>query len=364
MRILVATDAWQPQVNGVVRTYERLSEELARLGVDVVFLTPSEFHTLPCPTYPEIRLAIPGYSYLAGRLDEIKPDAVHIATEGPIGWMTRRYCRKRQIPFTTSFHTRFPEYLSSRFSIPASWIYAIQRRFHNAGAGMMVASDSLAQELDDRGFERIMPWTRGVDTTLFRPRDDRVFGAEKPVYLYVGRVAVEKNIEAFLKLDLDGQKVVVGTGPLLETLRTQYPDVIFTGKKVGEELAQAYASADVFVFPSLTDTFGIVLIEAMACGVPVAAFPVTGPLDNVVQGATGALDADLAAAITKARTLDRGKVRAHALDYSWSNASRLFLSNIERALFARQGKKAPARLVRLIRGVRRLGKKRHTAPYV
>lgn len=354
MRILVATDAWRPQVNGVVRTYERLAGELSSIGVDVVFLTPSAFHTLPCPTYPEIRLALPGFRYVSDTLLREAPDAVHIATEGPIGWMTRRLCKRRGIPFTTSFHTRFPEYLSSRFGLPEAWTYAAQRRFHNAGAGMMVASASLARDLEARGFERIMPWTRGVDTDLFRPYDGvRLFGADRPVYLYVGRVAVEKNIEAFLKLDLDGQKVVVGGGPMLETLRAAYPDVIFTGKRVGEDLAQAYASADVFVFPSLTDTFGIVLIEAMAAGLPIAAFPVTGPIDNVTPGVTGVLDWDLASAARQALQLDRAPIRELALDYSWSRASRLFLNNIETALFARQGRRAPARLKRLKRLLRR-----------
>ncbi|MCB1510111.1 MAG: glycosyltransferase family 1 protein [Hyphomicrobiaceae bacterium] len=349
MRILIATDAWRPQVNGVVRTYERLAEELGVLEVEAIFLTPTEFYTLPCPTYPEIRLALPGFRRVARALDAAKPDAVHIATEGPIGWMTRRLCKRRGIPFTTSFHTRFPEYLSSRFGVPEGWVYAAQRRFHNAGAGMMVASASLARDLEKRGFDRIMPWTRGVDTELFRPRDVRLFGSDKPVYLYVGRVAVEKNITAFLDLDLPGQKVVVGGGPLLATLRAQYPDVIFTGKRMGLDLAEAYASADVFVFPSVTDTFGIVLIEAMSAGVPVAAFPVTGPIDNVIDGVTGALDQDLRSAVLRASKLDRAKVRAQALDYSWSRAARLFLSNIETALFARQGRRAPARLMRLLK---------------
>ena len=353
MRVLVATDAWRPQVNGVVRTYERLADQLAEFGVELVFLTPAEFSTVPCPTYPEIRLAIPGYHYVIERLGMIDPDAVHIATEGPIGWMARRYCMQRNIPFTTAFHTRFPEYLSGRFGIPASWIYAIQRKFHNAGAGTMVASPSLATELEARGFERLLPWTRGVDTDLFRPRDCRVFGSEKPVYLYVGRVAIEKNIEAFLQLDLDGQKVVVGTGPMLSELEQRYPDVIFTGKRIGEDLAEAYASADVFVFPSLTDTFGIVLIEAMASGVPVAAFPVTGPIDNVTSGVTGVLDNDLAKAARMALHLDRSAVRAHGQSYSWENAGRLFMTNIESALFSKQGRRVPARAKRRL--LRRTG---------
>jgi len=343
MKVLVATDAWRPQVNGVVRTYERLTEEVAALDCEMTLLTPAEFTTVPCPTYPEIRLALPGYNYVIDRLDLINPDAVHIATEGPIGWMTRRYCKKRGVPFTTSFHTRFPEYVSSRFGIPEGLIYAWQRHFHNAGAGMMVASASLARDLETRGFEHIMPWTRGVDTDLFRPRDVRKFGNDKPVYIYVGRVAVEKNIEAFLQLALDGRKVVVGTGPMLGTLKAQYPDVTFTGKLTGEDLAEAYASADVFVFPSVTDTFGIVLLEAIASGLPVAAFPVTGPIDNVIPGITGVLDKDLGVAVEAALQLSRDGIREKALQYSWQNAARIFMTNIENALFSRQGRRMPQR---------------------
>ncbi|MEI9899984.1 MAG: glycosyltransferase family 1 protein [Hyphomicrobium sp.] len=263
MRILVASDAWHPQVNGVVRTYERLSLELAALGVEMIVLAPHEFRTLPCPTYPEIRLALPGLSRIAERFKTIRPDAVHIATEGPIGWMARRYCRAHGIRFTTSFHTRFPEYLSQRFGIPAAWTVAALRRFHNAGAGLMVATPSLGRELEGLGFERVLPWTRGIDTALFHPRASRLFG-DGPVFLYVGRIASEKNIEGFLDLELPGRKVVVGSGPLLEALRATYPDVLFVGKKTGEALAECYASADVFVFPSRTDTFGMVLLEAMA----------------------------------------------------------------------------------------------------
>lgn len=343
MRVLVATDAWSPQVNGVVRTYERLEVELGDLGVEISFLTPSDFRTVPCPTYPEIRLAIPGYHYLIERLACVNPDAIHIATEGPVGWMTRMWCLNRGVPFTTSFHTRFPDYLASRFAIPQSWTWAVQRRFHNAGAGLMVASPSLAAELESRGFEHILPWTRGVDTDLFKPRDVRLFGRAEPVFLYVGRVAVEKNISAFLDLDLPGRKVVVGSGPMLAELTARYPDVTFTGKKTGEELARCYASADVFVFPSLTDTFGIVLLEAMASGLPIAAYPVTGPKDNVVAGVTGVLDHDLGAACRAALTLDRERVRACATEFTWDGAARLFISNIETALFARQGRRVPAR---------------------
>ncbi|MGI9523126.1 MAG: glycosyltransferase family 4 protein [Hyphomicrobiaceae bacterium] len=348
MRVLIATDAWRPQINGVVRTYERLAASAASFGVELTFLTPSEFRTFPCPTYPEIRLAIPGYHFIIERMACISPDAVHIATEGPIGWMIRRYCLQRAIPFTTAFHTRFPEYLSGRFGVPASWIYAIQRHFHNSAAGTMVASGSLTDELDKRGFQKLMPWTRGVDTNLFRPRNVRLFGRQSPVLLYVGRVAIEKNIEAFLSLPIVGTKVVVGTGPMLESLRSRYPEAHFTGKLTGTALAEAYASADAFVFPSCTDTFGIVLIEAMACGIPVAAYPVTGPLDNVIEGRTGALNNDLSAAVSQALQVDRGWVREHALNYSWENATRLFLANIETALFARQGRHVPARSKRRV----------------
>ncbi len=343
MKVLVATDAWRPQVNGVVRTYERLIDEAGELGCEITLLTPQEFRTFPCPTYPEIRLALPGYNYVVERLDLINPDAVHIATEGPIGWMTRRYCKKRGVPFTTAFHTRFPEYVSSRFGVPERWTYALQRRFHAAGAGMMVASESLRHDLEARGFERMMPWTRGVDTEVFRPRDVRMFGSDEPVLLYVGRVAIEKNIEAFLNLDVAGRKVVVGSGPMLEVFKAAHPEVTFTGKLIGEALAEAYASADVFVFPSLTDTFGIVLLEAMASGVPVAAFPVTGPIDNVTPGVTGVLDTDLGEAVRGALRLDRSKVRAGALNFSWENAARVFLGNIETALFASQGRRVPKR---------------------
>ena len=355
MRVLVATDAWRPQINGVVRTYERLADTAADFGVELVFLTPSAFKTIPCPTYPEIRLAIPGYNYVIERLDVVAPDAVHIATEGPIGWMVRRYCMRRGMPFTTAFHTRFPEYVSERFGVPASWIYAMQRKFHNRGAGIMVASRSLASELEGRGFKPILPWTRGVDTEMFYPRDIRLFGTDQPVFIYVGRVAVEKNIEAFLKPEISGHKVVVGTGPLLGDLKQRYRDVTFTGKLVGLDLAEAYASADVFVFPSQTDTFGIVLIEAMASGLPVAAYPVTGPIDNVENGVSGILDSDLGKAATLALELDRHKVREHALSFSWEAATRLFISNIETALFSLQGKTIPARrkpsMVRRMRSI-------------
>ena len=338
MRLLIATDAWHPQINGVVRTYERLAAELTRLDVDVAFLTPSDFRTIPCPTYPEIRLALPRAGLIGSRFAAHRPHAVHIATEGPVGWMARRYCRTHARPFTTSFHTRFPDYVSQRTGIPPSWSWSLERAFHNAGAGMMVATPSLAAELDRRGFTRILPWTRGVDTTLFRPRPARRFGAG-PVFLYVGRVAIEKNLEAFLALDLPGRKVVVGDGPALPALRATYPTTHFEGRVAGEALAECYASADVFVFPSRTDTFGMVLLEAMASGLPIAAYPVTGPVDLVQPGVNGVLSSDLGEAARRALTLDRSVIRRMAMSYSWDAAARMFLANIENVLGAVPGRR-------------------------
>jgi glycosyltransferase involved in cell wall biosynthesis len=327
MRVLVATDAWHPQLNGVVRTYERLASEAPSLGFELSFLAPPHFRTLPCPTYPEIRLALAGPRAIARHIEAARADFIHIATEGPIGFMTRRYCRKRRWPFTTSYHTRFPEYVSARLPVPEDWCYALQRRFHSGAAGTFVSTPSLAAELEVRGFARLMPWSRGVDTDLFKPRNARLFGPA-PVFLYVGRIAVEKNVTAFLDLELPGRKVVVGSGPQAEELKRRYPDVLFTGSREGKSLAEAYASSDVFVFPSRTDTFGLVLLEALAAGLPVAAFPTTGPLDVITDSRAGVLDADLRAAALRALTLDGAAARAHALRFSWENSARQFFENV------------------------------------
>ncbi|MGC1180398.1 MAG: glycosyltransferase family 1 protein [Methyloceanibacter sp.] len=327
MRVLIATDAWHPQVNGVVRTYERLALEAGKLGFEISFLAPSAFRTLPCPTYPEIRLALAGPRAIAAHIKRARPDFIHIATEGPIGLMTRRYCRKTKWPFTTSYHTRFPEYVSARLPVPEAWCYALQRRFHNGAAATFVATRSVAGELEARGFERLMLWSRGVDTELFRPRKVRMFG-EEPVFLYVGRIAVEKNIKAFLDLELPGRKVLVGSGPQAAELERLYLDALFTGPKHGEDLALAYASSDVFVFPSLTDTFGLVLLEALASGLPVAAFPASGPKDVLTEPDIGVMSFDLKAAMLEALTLDREAARAHALRYSWENSARQFIDNV------------------------------------
>jgi len=331
MRILVATDAWHPQVNGVVRTYERLAVEARAQGAEITFFTPAGFPSVPCPAYPGIRLAIPNRKLAWEAIEAAGADLIHVATEGPVGMMARSYCRRRNKPFTTSYHTKFPEYASALLSIPPSWGFALMRHFHNSGAGTMVATPSLLAELRQRGFTRLMPWTRGVDTDLYRPCAERLFGSDRPVFVYVGRVSKEKNLEAFLAADLPGLKVVVGTGPHLPALQQRFPDAIFTGPKSGEELAAHYASADVFVFPSRTDTFGLVMLEAMACGVPVAAYPVTGPLDVVAQGVSGILDEDLGKAATAALALDRGRVRQDAFRFSWAKTAELFLHNIASA---------------------------------
>lgn len=329
MRVLVATDAWRPQVNGVVRTYERLAIEGPKLGAEIEFLTPQPFPTVPLPTYPEIRLAMVGEWNIEAACKRYRPDYIHIATEGPIGLATRSWCLRKGHPFTSSYHTRFPDYVSARVPVPLSWGYALQRWFHNSGAGMMVAAPSLARDLQSMGFKRILRWTRGVDTGLFRPRPEgRAAAGEGPIFLYVGRIAVEKGVEQFLALDLPGRKVVVGDGPQLAELRRRFPAARFAGPKSGEDLAREYASADVFVFPSRTDTFGIVLLEAMASGLPVAALPVTGPIDIVTPGVTGFLDDDLKAAALRAMTLDGGEVRQRALSASWSTCAKMFLDNI------------------------------------
>jgi glycosyltransferase involved in cell wall biosynthesis len=328
VRILLVTDAWAPQVNGVVRTLQTVSRELERLGHTVRAVTPSEFRTIPCPTYPEIRLALFPRRRLAAILDGFDPDAIHIATEGPLGQVARRLCLKRGLPFTTSYHTRFPDYVHARFRVPRGWTFALMRRFHAAAKGVMVAAPSLRRELTEHGFVNVVPWSRGVDTETFRPGPRDALDGARPIHLYVGRVAVEKNIEAFLSLPLPGTKHVVGDGPLLETLKRKYPDVRFAGARFGTELARSYASADVFVFPSRTDTFGLVMLEALACGVPVAAYPVSGPLDVVDGTGVGVLDEDLGRAVEGARRIPPDVCRAHALAHSWEACARQFLTNL------------------------------------
>lgn len=333
LNIAIVTDAWAPQVNGVVRTIGRTRDELVAAGHRPTILSPQSFRSIPCPTYPEIRLAIFPYRRLAARLDALAPDAIHIATEGPLGIAARRYCLRRGLPFTTAYHTRFPEYVAARFGLPLGLSYAWLRRFHNAAQATMVATASVEAELATKGFQRIKRWSRGVDTRLFRPRphanEARPLGdLPHPIHLYVGRLAVEKNIEAFLTLDLPGSQVVIGDGPQYQDLKARFPRAHFLGKQVGEDLAKLYAAADVFVFPSLTDTFGLVILEAMASGVPVAAYPVAGPKDIIREGVSGALDGDLGVAIARARLLPRAPCRVEAERFSWAAATQQFLSNL------------------------------------
>ncbi|WP_232629388.1 glycosyltransferase family 4 protein [Methylobacterium sp. Leaf118] len=329
MRLLIATDAWHPQVNGVVRSIERMAEAGTRLGIRPVLLTPADFPALPMPGYPEIRLSLVTRRGVLARWDRLAPSHVHIATEGPIGHAVRAACLRRGQAFTTSYHTRFPEYLAARAPVPQAWSYAWLRRFHAAGSGTMVSTPSLERELAGRGFTGLMRWTRGVDTALFRPRDgDALPGLPRPIFLSVGRLAVEKNLSAFLGLDLPGSKVVVGDGPDRARLQALAPDAHFLGALTGEALAQVYASADAFVFPSLTDTFGIVLLEALASGLPVAAYPVTGPLDVIGGTGAGALDPDLRAAALAALAVPRARCRAEALRYTWAESARQFYENI------------------------------------
>ena len=335
LRIVIATDAWKPQLNGVVRTLDTLGRILSGFGNEVLYITPDKFQSVPMPTYPEIKLSLFPNRKVAKLINDFKPDAIHIATEGPIGRATRRFCRRRNYPFTTSFHTRFAEYTHARFRFPISWGYAILRDFHRHGETMMVATPSLRDELNDRGFETINMklWARGVDTAIFKP-GDRTFldHLPRPIFLYVGRIAVEKSIEDFLEADLPGTKLIVGDGPQTAELKVKYPNAQFVGPKFGEDLVKHYAASDVFVFPSRTDTFGLVNVEALACGVPVAAYPVRGPVD-ILDGAPagcGALDEDLQTACLAAlENANADECRAHAENFSWESGARQFIANLE-----------------------------------
>src|SRR3984957_17265926 len=327
MKVLVATDAWPPQVNGVVRTLKSLQRAAAKLGVTIDFLSPEGFPSFPVPTYPGLRLALPSRRRIARRIDAARPDAIHVATEGPIGLAVRAYCRRRGRPFTTSYTTRFPEYISVRSPIPQEWIYAALRRFHGAAAVTMVATPSLMTELKGRGFTNLGMWTRGVDVDLFRP--DRAIDLDfpRPIFMTVGRVAVEKNLPAFLSLDLPGTKVIIGAGPQEAELKRRFPSAKFLGQLDNGILAAHLAAADVFVFPSLTDTFGIVQLEALASGVPVAAFPVTGPNDVIGDNPVGVLNEDLRVACMQALWISREACREFALRYSWENSARQFIGH-------------------------------------
>lgn len=323
-KLLIVTDAWRPQINGVVRSIENLVRELERFDIEVDILSPAEFHTVALPGYPEIRLALTTPGRVARRIEASDPDFIQIATEGPLGLLGRWAALNRN-GFTSSYHTRFPEYVSARYPIPESWLYRFMRWFHNAGRGCLVATESLRAELEARGFTNLHIWSRGVDTKLFHPGYPAPLELPRPVFVHVGRMAVEKNVETFLAMDLPGSKLVVGDGPMLEDFKSRYPEVTFTGARSGPDLAALYAMGDVFVFPSLTDTFGLVVLEALASGVPVAAYPVTGPQDIIGQSAAGVVDADLRQAALACLELSGDAARARALMFSWPACARQFL---------------------------------------
>jgi 1,2-diacylglycerol 3-alpha-glucosyltransferase/glucuronosyltransferase len=328
MRIMIVSDAWFPQTNGVVNTLAQTAAWLGRFGHEVRLAVARDFRTIPCPSYPEIRIAVRPMAQLVRCIRQFRPQALHIATEGPLGFATRRYCLSRGLRFTTSYHTQFPQYLRSRWPIPLAFSYAVLRWFHGAAQHCMVSTETLHRELAARGFKNLVRWRRGVDTELFRPRSKDFLNLPRPIAAYVGRVAVEKNVDAFLRMPWNGSKLVIGDGPERARLQTQYPEAVYAGFRFGEDLAAHLAAADVLVFPSLTDTFGLVNLEAMACGVPVAAFPVTGPIDVVRDGVTGALDTDLARAAARALRIDPHACRERALQSSWNGCSREFEGNL------------------------------------
>lgn len=330
-RLALATDAWHPQVNGVVRVLDRLRAETPAFGLQIEVISPEGFRTVPLPTYSEIRLALCSAADIGRNIQAMHADFVHIATEGPIGLAARRWCRREGRGFTTSFHTRFPEYLASRLPVPPGLSYAWLRRFHNAGLVTMVSTARLADELKQRGFTNTAIWPRAIDTDVFCPGEPAALDLARPIFLYVGRVAVEKNIESFLRLDLPGTKVVVGDGPQRTDLQRDYPAANFLGARFGEELVRLYRAADVFVFPSRTDTLGLTAIEALGCGVPVAAYPVLGPLDVIGDSGAGVLDEDLRAAALAAREIPREACRARALQFDWPTSARTFVEVVEAA---------------------------------
>jgi glycosyltransferase involved in cell wall biosynthesis len=330
VRIAIVTDAWSPQVNGVVRTLQSVRDELVSQGHDVMIVSPDLFYSMPCPTYPEIRLAFASTGSVGRMLEEFSPQAIHLATEGPVCLAARRWCLARDFPFTTAYHTQFPDYVAARTGVNPEWVWRYIRWFHSPAQSILASTASIADTLKAHGLTQIRHWGRGVDLSTFGdPVPDPAIRAlaqdgKGPIQLYVGRVAIEKNIEAFLTATHPGTKVIVGDGPALVSLKAKYPDAHFLGPKLGADLAAAYAAADVFVFPSKTDTFGLVMIEALACGTPVAAYPVTGPID-VLTPETGAMNDDLDQAIAEALTRDRAACRAYGLGFTWAKSAYQFL---------------------------------------
>jgi glycosyltransferase involved in cell wall biosynthesis len=330
MNVVTVTDAWRPQVNGVVRTIEATNRELERVGHRATVISPLDFITVAAPTYPDIRLSLLPYRRTARKLDATVSaggeTAIHIATEGPLGMAARRYCNRRGLPFSTAYHTRFPQYLAAMFGFPERWTYCFLRWFHGSATKVMAPTPTVERELLEHRIANVALWTRGVDLDVFVPREPLFSDIGRPVSLYVGRVSVEKNIEAFLTLDLPGTKIVAGVGPALDLLRRRFPEVRFVGVLSPEDLARLYSAADVFVFPSRTDTFGLVMLEALACGTPVAAYPVQGPIDVVGTSDVAVLDEDLRKAALRAMRIDRGRCREFAQRYSWRAATEQFIA--------------------------------------
>ncbi|NOT10480.1 MAG: glycosyltransferase family 1 protein [Methylococcaceae bacterium] len=329
LRIAFITDAWHPQINGVVTTIQNTCSALERAGHRIKLITPDLFKTFPCPSYPSIRLALNCSKKLNAQLVEFNPQRIHIATEGPLGIAARKYCLRHNLAFTTSFHTLFAEYVNLRFKIPVSWGYAFLRWFHAPASKVMVATGSIESELNVRGFKNaLVRWSRGVNPDFYHPRNKSFISLPRPVSMFVGRVAIEKNIAGFLSLDIPGTKIVVGDGPQMEELKAKFPETVFVGFLSGEPLAKHIAAADVFVFPSRTDTFGIVMLDALASGIPVAAFPVAGPVDVITSDKVGKLDDNLKHAIMGALQLDAQDCRNFALKYSWTNCTEQFFNNL------------------------------------
>jgi glycosyltransferase involved in cell wall biosynthesis len=329
MKIMIVTDAWEPQVNGVVRTLKQTCHELRLMGHEIKMITPNQFKTIPCPTYPDISLSLFPGKGVARKIKEFEPDAIHIATEGPLGLSARAYAVRNRLPFSTAYHTRFPEYVHARTGIPISWTYAFLRWFHGPSMAVMAPTIVVKDDLEKFGFTNVVLWSRGVDTEVFKMQESKALNSAHPIFLYVGRVAVEKNINAFLEIDLPGSKWVVGDGPAMEKIKQQYPNVNYLGVLQQPELAKVYAAADVFVFPSKTDTFGLVLLEAMACGTPVAAYPVTGPIDVLGDSPAGAMNTDLRTACLAALKIPREVARAHAERFSWRASTEQFARHLK-----------------------------------
>jgi glycosyltransferase involved in cell wall biosynthesis len=339
---MIVTDAWEPQVNGVVRTLKQTMDELQKMGHTVGIITPNAFKTIPCPTYPDISFSILPRRGVAKQMKAFAPDAIHIATEGPLGLAARSYALKHGLPFTTAYHTRFPEYVQARTRIPLAWTYRFLKWFHGPSIAVMAPTQVVKDDLEKYGFDNVVIWSRGVDLEIFKPQPSKVLNSAHPIFLYVGRVAVEKNIEAFLEIDLPGSKWVVGDGPALKEIKEKYPLVNYLGVLNQYQLAEVYAAADVFVFPSKTDTFGLVLLEAMACGLPVAAYPVTGPIDVLGNSSAGVMHEDLRIACMEALRIPRETARAHAEKFSWKAASEQFAHHLKPVAIRHSEQTVPA----------------------